>query len=253
MKLRSLFALVWLTLVTGLAGGEPSPAKPVIVLVHGSWGGAWQFKKVAPLLEDRGYRVYRTTLTGLGERVHLASPELGLATHIDDVVNLVLFEDLHEIVLVGHSYGGMVITGVADRIPERISRLVYLDAFIPVDGESLASLGKTGSSELLAKAKDGYIAPWWLRPNKPYPKDVPHPVKTLTDAIHLANPAAAKIPGSYVLTVEKNQPALDDDFYFASQRAQERGWPVIEMEGNHNPHWFQPEATVEVLLRAARP
>lgn len=258
MKLRHCFALLSFAIVAALPAAEPAPtnptpAKPVVLFVHGAWGGAWQFRKVAPLLEDRGFRVYRATLTGLGERMHLASPDIGLATHIDDVVNLILFEDLHDVILVGHSYGGMVITGVADRIPERISRLVYLDAFVPVDGDSVMSLGKSGGAALVAKAKDGFIAPWWLRPNKPYPKDVPHPVKTLTDTIHLSNPAAAKIPASYILTVEKDHAAADDDFYAASLRAKERGWPVQQMEGDHNPHWFQPEATVEFLIRAIRP
>lgn len=253
MKFRALLALISFVVVAALPAAEPVPPKSVIIFVHGAWGGAWQFKKVAPLLEDRGFRVCRATLTGLGERMHLASPDIGLATHIDDVANLIRFEDLRDVTLIGHSYGGMVITGVADRLPDRIRRLIYLDAALPVDGESMVSLGKSGSRELLAKAKDGFIAPWWLRPNKPYPKDVPHPVKTLTDAIQLSNPTAAKIPGSYLLTVEKGQLAADDDFYPASLRAKARGWPVIEMEGNHNPHWFQPEATVEVLLRAIRP
>ncbi len=262
MKLRLLLALASLVLVAALPATEQatpsSPAhpagvaKPVIVFVHGAWGGAWQFKKVAPLLEERGFRVYRATLTGLGERMHLASPDIGLATHIDDVVNLILFEDLHDVILVGHSYGGMVITGVADRIPERISRLVYLDALVPVDGDNATSLGKFGAT-LAAKAKDGFIAPWWLKPNKPYPKDVPQPVKTLTDAIHLTHPAAAKIPGSYILTVEKGKAAADDDFYASSLHAKERGWPVLQMEGDHNPHWFQPGATVDVLVHAIRP
>ncbi|MBI3885974.1 MAG: alpha/beta fold hydrolase [Opitutae bacterium] len=263
MRFRRLLALVSLVLFGALAAigraappaaAESEPAdQPVVVFVHGAWGGAWQFRKVAPLLEARGFRVYRATLTGLGERMHLASPNIGLGTHIDDVVNLILFEDLHDVFLVGHSYGGMVITGVADRIPDRIGRLVYLDAFLPIDGDSATSLGRSAGAALAAKAKDGFIAPWWVRPNKPYPKDVPHPVKTLTDAIHLTNPAAARIPGAYILTVEKGKAAEADDFYAASRRARDRGWPVLEMEGDHNPHWFQPAATADVLVRAFRP
>jgi len=94
-------------------------------------------KKVAPFLEAKGWKVYRPSLSGLGEHFNTASPDIGLATHIDDIVNFILFEDLHDVILLGHSYGGMVITGVADRIPERIARLVYLDAFVPNDGESV--------------------------------------------------------------------------------------------------------------------
>src|SRR5258707_3127492 len=112
-------------------------AKPTIVIVHGAWGGSWAFRRVDELLRQKGFNVYRPQLTGLGERVHLSNPDIGLSTHIDDVVNTILFEDLHDIILVGHSYGGMVITGVADRLPDRIHRLVYPDAFVPNDGASV--------------------------------------------------------------------------------------------------------------------
>jgi pimeloyl-ACP methyl ester carboxylesterase len=100
--------------------------KPTTVIVHGAWGGSWAFRRVDSLLRERGHNVYRPSLTGLGERVHLATPDVGLSTHINDVVNMILFEDLRDITLIGHSYGGMVITGVADRVPDRIRRLIYL-------------------------------------------------------------------------------------------------------------------------------
>ncbi|MBI6116566.1 alpha/beta fold hydrolase [Salegentibacter maritimus] len=98
--------------------------KSVFVLVHGTWGGGWAFKQVDSLLTENGNVVYRPTLTGQGERVHLSSPEIGLKTHITDIVNTILYEDLHDVILVGHSYGGMIITGVADTIPERIKKLI---------------------------------------------------------------------------------------------------------------------------------
>lgn len=104
-------------------------APGTVVIVHGAWGGGWDWKGVERELRSRGYDVYRATLTGQGERDHLASPEVGLETHVTDVANLIVWERLEEVVLVGHSYGGMVITGVAERIPERVGRLVYLDAF----------------------------------------------------------------------------------------------------------------------------
>lgn len=102
--------------------------QPTFVIVHGAWGGSWSFKKNDALLTENGFNVYRPNLTGQGERVHLASPDIDLNTHILDVVNTILYEDLHDIILMGHSYGGMVITGVADSIPERISHLIYMDA-----------------------------------------------------------------------------------------------------------------------------
>lgn len=248
MRLRLLFffALAW---VTSASAAEPAaPGKqPVMVIVHGAWGGGWQFKKVAPLLAAKGWKVCRPTLSGLGEHFNTASPAIGLATHIDDIVNFILFEDLHDVVLLGHSYGGMVITGVADRIPERIRRLVYLDACLPVDGESMLGLLKPGTPSLADRAKDGFIAPWWVRPGKPFPIDVPQPLKTLTDPIVLKNPAAAKIPGTFILTVDKGAKPEDDDFFRFAERARARGWPVLQMEGDHNPEWFQPEATAELL------
>jgi len=97
------------------------------VLVGGTWLGGWCWQHIARRLRDNGHETYPVTLTGLGERAHLASPQVDLDTHITDVVNLIEFEDLHEVVLLGHSYAGVVVTGAADRIPERISRLVYLD------------------------------------------------------------------------------------------------------------------------------
>ena len=108
------------------------------VLIHGAWHGGWCWRFVRPLL-DR-HQVFAPSLTGLGERKHLARPDVNLDTHINDVVNLLEMEDLRDVVLVGHSYGGMVVTGAADRAPSRIKRLVYLDAFVPEHGDSLNGL-----------------------------------------------------------------------------------------------------------------
>jgi pimeloyl-ACP methyl ester carboxylesterase len=222
-----------------------------IVFVHGAWGGGWQYTKVQPLLENAGHIVYRPTMTGLGERVHLAGPEVGLSTHIEDIVKVLEFEDLHEVVLVGHSYGGMVITGVAERVPERIDKLVFFDAFLPEDGDSVASLFGD-ATETMATAGGGGAEPWQLVPNwveegeKP-PVDVPQPILTFTEPIVLGNPEAAKLPAAFLLTVEAGKET--DTFDVFSDRARDRGWEVVEMEGSHNPHWFQPENFVEVLLR----
>jgi pimeloyl-ACP methyl ester carboxylesterase len=105
------------------------------VLLHGGWHGGWCWRFVAPALRHAGHNVYTPTLTGLGEREHLARPEIDLKLHVQDVVALLEMEDLQDIVLLGHSYGGMVVTGVADRCAARISRLVYLDAFVPENGK----------------------------------------------------------------------------------------------------------------------
>lgn len=247
MKARLLPVLLGMVCIAILPAAEPAAKAPVLVSVHGAWAGGWQMKKVAPILEARGWKVYRPSLPGLGEHYHLATPDIGLEDHITDIVNLILFEDLHDVILLGHSYGGMVVTGVADRIPERIARLVYLDAFVPNDGESLLGIRKAGSLEIEKMAKDGFIIPTWVKPGKPFPIDVPHPLKTFTDPISLKNPAAAKIPATYILTVDKGKKPEEDDFYDASVRAKARGWPVIIMEGDHVVNWRQPEALAELL------
>lgn len=111
-----------------------------IVLVHGAWHGGWCWRDVARDLRRRGHEVFTPTLTGIGERTHLLGPEVGLNTHIEDISAVLTFENLKDIVLCGHSYGGMVVTGVADRMPERVRSLVYLDAFVPENGKAVFDL-----------------------------------------------------------------------------------------------------------------
>jgi pimeloyl-ACP methyl ester carboxylesterase len=255
MKNRLFSIVVALLFLPALpaADAPASAPAPVLVSVHGAWAGGWQMKKVAPLLEAQGWKVYRPSLSGLGEHFHTTSTEINLSTHIDDIVNFILFEDLRDVILLGHSYGGMVITGVADRIPERIGRLVYLDAFLPENGESLLAMNKTvvpQSLDLESMTKDGYIIPTWVKPDRPLPKDVPHPFKTVSEPISLKNQAgAAKIPATYILTVDPGVYPKDDHFYASAERARARGWPVIVMEADHVPQWRKPEATAELLLK----
>jgi len=232
--------------------GAPLGHPPTIVLVHGAWGGSWAFRRVDELLTTHGFKIYRPQLTGEGERVHLARPDIGLETHIQDVVNTILYEDLHDIVLVGHSYGGMVITGVADRVPDRIRRLVYLDAFIPRDGESMMGLVGTRGADLSAMSKDGYIVPKWVGANEPPPHDEPQSLKTITDAIVLKNPAARALDATYILTVEQGTRPENDEFYPQSLRAKANGWPVLTLTANHNAQWSAPEALAAMLAEVAR-
>jgi pimeloyl-ACP methyl ester carboxylesterase len=226
---------------------KPTPGKPTFVIVHGAWGGSWAFRRVEALLREKGFVVYRPSLTGQGERVHLASSSVGLSTHIDDVVNVIRFEDLHDIILVGHSYGGMVITGVADRVPDRIRRLIYLDAFVPSDGESVDSLTGARASWLKPMIQGDYIVPPWVKPEQPVPKDVPQPLKTFTEPIVLKNKAALQLPVTYILTVDAGREAKTDDFAAQAERAKTRGWTVTQLTADHNPQWSAPEALVELL------
>jgi pimeloyl-ACP methyl ester carboxylesterase len=252
MKQRNSFAIIVLLVLCSFNAPAQTPkvdapSKQTIVIVHGAWGGAWAFKKVEAMLRQKGFDVYRPQLTGQGDRVHLARPDIGLNTHIDDVVNTILYEDLHDIILVGHSYGGMVISGVADRVPDRIKRLVYLDAIVPNDGDSVSTTLRGGSDFIKNMTKGDYIVPVWVKPDQKPPHDVPQSLKTFTDPISLKNEAARKIPATYILTVEKGKEAKDDDFFSQSQRAKERGWSMLQLTSDHNPQWSAPETLVEML------
>lgn len=222
------------------------------VLVHGAWGGGWSFQTVDSLLDASGHTVYRPTLTGLGERVHLASPDVGLETHILDIVNTILFKDLHDIVLVGHSYGGMVVTGVADSIPDRIKALVYLDAYLPEDGESMISIKKLSGRKLYFKDTDGYAVPTWVPEGKNPPMDTPHPYKTLTDSIHLKNSKRDLISSSYIHTVEEGKTPESDGFYSQAERARLKGWPVMLLTADHVAQWSAPVELAKMLEQIAR-
>lgn len=242
--LASLGALALSGLGLGRARAAASPK--TYVIVHGAWGGSWAFRRAAALLTTAGHTVYRPSLTGQGERFHLASPAVGLGTHIDDVVNILTFEELSDIVLVGHSYGGMVITGVADRLPERIRHLVYLDAFVPENGESAMTVPRIGTADWITPMiRDGFIVPPWLKADQPYPRDVPQSLKTFTEPIVLKNEAAKKLPATYILTMEKG--AKTDDFSPHADRAKARGWTVLQLEADHNPQWSALEPFVAML------
>ncbi len=251
MKKQLLLLLVNIFLFSFVSVIAQTPANPTYVIVHGAWGGSWAFKKVDSLLTAKGALVYRPSLTGQGERVHLANPEVGLYTHIKDVVNMILFEDLKNIVLVGHSYGGMVITGVADSVPERIAQMIYLDAFVPENGESVFAQGKTPEA-MKPLVENGFLVPKWVRSDQVLPKDVPHSVKTFTDKISLMNPKRMTIPTHYILTVDKGKDPTKDDFSTQADKARKYKWPVSVLEADHNPQWSAPIPFVEMLQDIVR-
>jgi pimeloyl-ACP methyl ester carboxylesterase len=203
-------ALLLVTITTGIAWASYRAVhwRFTYVLVHGAYGGGWGFREVDDLLTADGQKVFRPTLTGQGERVHLASPDVNLNTHIQDVVNMILFEDLHDVVLVGHSYGGMVITGVADRVPQRIKCIIYLDAILPENGES----ADTADNNVLHHPKavkldaQGAIIPSWFNSKDPLPHDEPEPANAFAQPIRLDNQKIARaIPTTFVLFTAKNQ------------------------------------------------
>lgn len=216
-----------------------------VVLVHGGWGGGYAWQHVARRLRAAGHEVYTPTLTGLGERVHLATPQVDLGTHIADVVNLLEAEDLTAVTLAGHSYGGMVITGVAQRVPQRLAQLIYLDAFVPRDGDALLDLlvprARAATEDSLRRSDDGWRVLWpedEATP-RPWPPSTPHfspqPWLTFSQPLRGDDPAAAALPRTYVRCTADKQPdgfmALSLDGSFA--RAQAAGWRVRELDGDH--------------------
>lgn len=202
-----------------------------IVIVHGWWSGGWYFQSVARQLRSRGREVYTPTVTGVGERVHLASPEITLETHVQDIANLLEYEDLREVVLVGYSYGGMIVTVVADRLPHRISRVVYLDAFVPEDGESLRDIMPELAVEMERVARE--VGDGWRVPrNPPQPRKTPQPIRPFADPVRLRNPAADAIPRTYVLFAGNTFPHAPVMARMA-ERARAAGWEVIERPWDH--------------------
>lgn len=227
---------------------QERPESRTFVLVHGAWGGGWAWKRVSDILSSQGHRVIRVHLTGMGERVHLAGFDIGLATHISDVVNAFVYDELTDVTLVGHSYGGMVVTGAADQVPERIRRLVYLDAFVPEDGESLMGLSTLGGRpSSLGEQRGQFLVPTWVKPGTPPPADVPQPLKTFTDTIQLKNPARERIRTTYILTTDKG--ATSDRFDPFAARATKKGWRLETMTADHNPHRSAPEELCALFAR----
>jgi len=244
--------LLMLTIIAGLswATWQSTHRRFTYVLVHGAYGGGWNFREVDALLTADGQKVFRPTLTGQGEKYHVASLNITLDTHIQDIVNTILFEDLHDVVLVGHSYGGMVITGVADRIPDRIKCVIYLDALLPEDGESLETadnnvLKYTGKEKV---DEHGSLIPTWVDLKKPLPHDEPEPSNAFRQPIALENQAIARaIPTTYVLFVAKGTDITKARFYAFYQRAVARGWKTIAFESDHNAQWSHPYELANLL------
>jgi pimeloyl-ACP methyl ester carboxylesterase len=221
------------------------PPRTSFVVVHGAWGGGWDWWTVDSLLTSHGHRVERVTLTGLGERVHLASRNIGLETHVTDVINRIVWEQLDDVVLIGHSYGGVIATLAADRMPDRVRRVVYVDAILPDDGRSVADVV---GPWIVEGAVDGMVVPSWSKPDRPLPRDVPHPLRTLTDTVRLEH-ATLPVPATYILTEEPDR--LPDYFEPFADRARTLGWEVRRMQADHVPERSAPDELAELLLEAA--
>ncbi len=223
------------------------------LICHGAWSGGWSWKKMRPLLRAAGHEVFIPTYTGLGDRAHLAHPMVDLDTHIQDILSVIEYEDLHDFILVGHSYGGMVATGVGDRVPERVRHLVYLDAFVPADGQSLADLAGSGRNTTQVEG-------WLIPPMPPAPDTTPEdlawttprrrhqPARCFTQKLRLAH-AAPSFPRSYIHCTSKTGP--DTFQQFADRFRNDPSWRFHALDTSHSPNVTAPEALAALLLACA--
>ncbi len=226
------------------------------VLVHGAWGGAHGFRRVRRLLQAQGHEVFTPSLTGIGERAHLASPQVCLTTHVADVANAVLYEDLRDFVLLGFSYGGFVITGALEHIGERVSHLVYLDAFVPADGETLASVtGGAGRPAAIGPGAD------WLVPPMPRAFDdpaeaawsgarrTPHPAGCFSEPVRLNWPLEGyPFTRTYIKASAEPRTEPASPFWAAADRARTSpAWRYREIATNHMIASNRPDDLARLL------
>jgi pimeloyl-ACP methyl ester carboxylesterase len=227
-----------------------------VVLAHGAWSAAWSWKKMRPLMAAAGHQFFTPSYTGLGERAHLAAPANDLQTHIDDVAGVLECEDLRNVVLIGHSYGGMVATGVADRAAERIAHMIYLDAFVPENGQALIDFLPEQDRQRMrdsVKTGDG----WRVTPN-PIPPDtsdqdrawiakfrMPQSVKCFEQPIRLRT--TLTLPRTYIQCMRNADRGPFGQF--AARARNEAGWRSYELDASHNPNVTAPAALMELLQR----
>lgn len=240
------------------------------VLVHGAWHGGWAWKRVAPLLRREGAEVYTPTLTGMGERAHLASyldPQaINLDLHARDVRQLLEYEDLTQVVLVGHAYAGMVITAVAEACPERIGQLVYLNGVVPKDGESMVDqLAEVRGPEFTSWVRrqiqtgQGFLPPpatpqevgrrWGITDAADLAwvgsKVTPQPAAAFAQPVRVGRPEAKSVPRSFIGSSEAG-------FDSVAQAAKKDGWAVYHIDSGHDPMITKPEELAAILLRIGR-
>ena len=226
------------------------------VLVHGAWHGGWAWQRVVPTLQAAGHEVHTPTLTGLSDRAHTLTPQVGLSTHIDDIVALLEAYDLRGVVLVGHSYAGQIVTGVADRVPERLALRVHLDAFVGEDGETAVGLQPETVAGHWREAAEGPGFGWLVPPRSLTklgvtdqadidwltPRLTPHPWLTYTEPLRLTG-KADQVAGVFIECVDWMRVFRDQ-----AERAAARGWPVHEIATGHEAMVTAPDELAALLL-----
>jgi pimeloyl-ACP methyl ester carboxylesterase len=236
-----------------------------ILIVHGAFGGGWEWREVARLLRARGHEVFTPSLTGFGERVHLATPETGLETHIQDILNVLRYEDLHRVVLAGQSYGGMIVTGVASRMPERLAHLVYLNALVPEDGQSVRDLTPPAFWQRFAAVArtDGE---GWRIPVPPFEDDpqiaafargryVATPLRPFTEPIHLGSmPESLRRTYIWCTQDQAGLSGVPDLMRpFAERARHDRRWRFHVLNAIPDAYITMPQAVADLFDEATRP
>jgi pimeloyl-ACP methyl ester carboxylesterase len=247
------------TLASPIGPAQAQTSAKTFVLVHGGWHGGWCWRRVADLLEKKGHKVFAPTMTGLGERSHLLDAKINLATHVTDIVNVVKWEGLSDIVLVGHSYGGLIISGVAEQMHEAIGSIAFLDAFVPESGDSVADKASQPVREAIAalvQKGDSAMKPVPAAVFRVNEKDrawvdgkcTPHPVATFTDKITVSG--ARERIGKKAYIRAKGYPSVPFDGAHAKLAANP-AWRVYEMPCGHDAMVDMPERLTEILLEVA--
>ena len=243
MSLVKYFLVTFIVVMTGIARAQHQPGKPVFVLVHGAWHGGWCWQEVSQQLREKGFRVYTPTLSGLGEHKNVINENINLQTHITDIINFIEMEDLHNVVLVGHSYAGTVIAGVADSIPGRLNKLVFLDAMIVHNGESPISTQfkevQAAMGEFVAKKQN--IAP--IIPAEEFgvtekakakwvnERLTPQPFNTFAQRLTLKHTYGNNVPLVYISCTDKQLPIIKK----MSKEAQNSSlWTYLELNTGHD-------------------
>ncbi|QIB74268.1 alpha/beta hydrolase [Halogeometricum borinquense] len=230
------------------------------VLVPGAWLGGWCWKYLTPLLREEGNEVQTPTLTGLGEREHLSHPNIDIETHITDIVNMLRYNDLTDVVLLGHSYAGLVVTGVAERVPERLSHIIYLDALVPMSDEpvSASEFYPPEEWESMKTAAEDHDGGWPLPDDHPgwvgiadedtewmQEKAVPHPLHTFRQPVDV-DTQEVSVPTSYILCTQNGMDGSTLDMI--RQLCEQRGWQLSELDTGHWPMVSKPQTLTRKLL-----
>jgi pimeloyl-ACP methyl ester carboxylesterase len=228
------------------------------VLVHGAWGGSYGWRKVRPLLAAQGHEVFTPSLTGIGERAHLTSPQVDLSLHVQDVVNAIWYEDLQDVTLVGYSYGGMVVTGAIDYVAERVKHLVYLDAFLPNDGQALQALA--------TDLPESFPGPDWLVEPMAREYDDPadaafstprrsrHPRGCFIEPVRLRQPLEGRdFSRTYIKATGEARPeGGGGPFWLAADRTRnDPRWRYCEIATNHMIPFNRPQELANILMEVA--